>query len=264
LDDTIIGTSIDARRAITETLMETARPLGGNSRRYRDYTRTATARRRDIHFFEDDLRWRKANAVLVSVWATLVLVRLLSEHRVSDGSPPSEAPDDQMGARPSRRGRWPTIGLLLAAAILSYTDRQILSLLVYPITGDLGISDLQIGIMQGMAFAFVYVFSGLPAGHLAHTRGRRGILLTGLAIRSLATIGCGLAAGIGSFVAARIFVGIGEAALASATTSIIADLFPLRERGRALAALVAGMNVSSGLAIVIGGSPRWHSSEHIE
>lgn len=154
---------------------------------------------------------------------------------------------------PSKRKRWLTIGLLILAAVLSYTDRQILSLLVDPIRNDLGISDLQIGIIQGMAFALVYVFAGLPAGYLADTRSRRGVLIAGITVWSLATIACGLAAGFGSLVGARIFVGIGEAALAPAASSIILDLFPPRERGRAIAAFTAGMNVGSGVAILIGG-----------
>jgi MFS family permease len=165
-----------------------------------------------------------------------------------------QTPDAEAAAWPGQRGRWVAVGLLVVAAILSYTDRQILSLLVDPIRGDLGISDLQIGIIQGMAFAFVYVFAGLPAGYLADTRSRRGVLLAGVAVWSLATIGCGLAAGFGSLVGARIFVGIGEAALAPAATSIIVDLFPPRERGRAIAAFISGMNVGSGVAILIGGA----------
>ncbi len=165
-----------------------------------------------------------------------------------------QASRESVGTRPARRGKWLTVGLLVLAAILSYTDRQILSLLVDPIRKDLSISDLQIGVIQGMAFAFVYVFAGLPAGYLADTRSRRGVLLAGVSVWSVATIACGLAAGFGSIVAARVFVGIGEAALAPSAVSIIIDLFPPRERGRAIAAFSAGMNVGSGVAIVIGGA----------
>ncbi len=99
------------------------------------------------------------------------------------------------------------------AAVLSYTDRQILALLVDPIRGDLGISDVQISVLQGAAFAVLYSFIGLPLGRIADLVPRRALLTFAVAMWSLGTILCGLAHSFAALFAARLLVGVGEAAL---------------------------------------------------
>ena len=59
-----------------------------------------------------------------------------------------------------------SLAILLLAYIFSFIDRQILSLLVEPIRADLNISDFQISLLQGMAFAIFYVLMGIPVGGL--------------------------------------------------------------------------------------------------
>src|SRR5271156_1104744 len=59
---------------------------------------------------------------------------------------------------------WYVVGVLVLATVLSYTDRQILSLLVDPMRRDLQISDTQMGLLMGSAFAFVYGIAGIPLG----------------------------------------------------------------------------------------------------
>lgn len=149
---------------------------------------------------------------------------------------------------------WSVVGLFCVAAILSYTDRQILGLLVDPIRADLHISDTQVGVLQGVAFAIVYSFAGLPLGRLADLVQRRRVILAGIALWSGGTLLCGYAGSFGMLFVGRLVVGIGEAALAPAATSMIADMFPTKRRGTAIGLFAMGMVIGGGAAISIGGT----------
>ena len=154
---------------------------------------------------------------------------------------------------PSPVRAWWAVAVFCALAVLSYTDRQILSLLVDPIRGDLGISDTQVGILQGIAFAVIYSIAGLPLGRFADSVSRRRLMLGGIAVWSAATMACAFSASFGQLFLARMFVGVGEAALAPAAISMIADLFPPQRRGTAIGVFLAGMIVGGGVAIGAGG-----------
>ena len=71
---------------------------------------------------------------------------------------------------------WYATVVLTVAYTLSYVDRQILSMLVEPIKRDLQVSDTQIGLLQGFAFAVFYTLVGLPLGRLADRGDRRRII----------------------------------------------------------------------------------------
>src|ERR1700761_7365329 len=120
---------------------------------------------------------------------------------------------------PRRGYAWTVVAILIATAVLSYTDRQVLSLLVDPIRTDLGISDTQVSLLLGTAFAVVYGVAGIPLGFLADRTSRRNLIFAGVVVWSLATICCGLSRGFGEIFASRIFVGLGEAALSPAAIS---------------------------------------------
>src|SRR6202166_2944940 len=95
------------------------------------------------------------------------------------------------GDYPARPYAWAVVGILIATAVLSYTDRQVLSLLVDPIRSDLGISDTQISLLLGTAFAVVYGIAGVPLGYLADRISRRNLIFTGVSVWSRGTIPCG-------------------------------------------------------------------------
>ncbi len=156
----------------------------------------------------------------------------------------------------SDRDGWRTLAVLTLAAALAYTDRQILNLLVDPIRRDFAISDLEISFLQGAAFAFIYAAMGLPLGRWADSHNRRNLVAGGIALWSLATAACGLAHGFRELFVARMFVGIGEAALAPAALSLISDYFAPSRRGTAIGIFLAGMVGGTGVAILLGGSLR--------
>ncbi len=158
-----------------------------------------------------------------------------------------------MAAYPSRPYAWTVVAILIATAVLSYTDRQVLSLLVDPIRGDMGISDTQISLLLGTAFAVIYGIAGIPLGFLADRISRRNLIFTGVSVWSLGTIACGLSHNFSEIFASRIVVGLGEAALSPAAISLISDYFPPARRGTAVAFFLSGIAMGSGAAILIGG-----------
>src|SRR3984957_11449861 len=158
-----------------------------------------------------------------------------------------------MAAYPGRSYAWTVVAILIATAVLSYTDRQVLSLLVDPIRGGMGISDTQISLLLGTAFAVIYGVAGIPLGYLADRVSRRNLIFAGVCVWSLGTIACGLSHTFGELFASRIVVGLGEAALSPAAISLISDYFPASRRGTAVALFLSGIAMGSGVAILIGG-----------
>ena len=112
---------------------------------------------------------------------------------------------------------------------------------------------MQVGLLQGAAFALIYAVAGLALGRAADVLPRRAVIVAGVAIWSVATVACGYAGSFGSLFLARAAVGIGEAALAPAAMSIITDSFPLRRRGAGTGAFLMGMVIGGGVAITLGG-----------
>jgi len=147
-----------------------------------------------------------------------------------------------------------TLAVALAAYILSFVDRQIMTLMVGPIRADLQISDFQMGLLHGLAFALFYCFLGIPIGRLADLRSRKHIIAIGIAIWSLMTAVCGTTRTYTGLFLARIGVGVGEAALSPATYSLLADSFPPERLTRAMAIYTTGITLGSGLAYIVGGS----------
>jgi len=154
---------------------------------------------------------------------------------------------------PGRSYAWTVVAILIATAIVSYTDRQVLSLLVDPIRHDLGITDQQVSYLLGAAFAVVYGVAGIPLGFLADRTSRRNLIFGGVLVWSGGTVACGLAHTFGELFAARIIVGLGEAVLSPAAISLISDYFPPARRGTAVGFFLAGIAIGIGAAILIGG-----------
>jgi MFS family permease len=155
---------------------------------------------------------------------------------------------------PPRPYAWTVVAILIATAVLSYTDRQVLSLLVDPIRGSLAISDTQISLLLGTAFAVIYGIAGIPLGFLADRISRRNLIFAGVCVWSLGTIACGLSHDFREMFASRIIVGLGESALSPAAISLISDYFPPSRRGTAVGLYLCGIALGYGASILIGGA----------
>ena len=149
---------------------------------------------------------------------------------------------------------WYVVIVLMLAQVVSFVDRQVITLLVQPIRRDLAINDTQMSLLMGFAFAIFYVTMGVPIARLSDRRSRRTIIAIGIFLWSLATASCGLAKNFWQLFVARIGVGVGEATLNPAAYSIIADYFPRERLGRAIGLYQTGVYLGAGLALVLGGA----------
>ncbi|MBM3515661.1 MAG: MFS transporter [Alphaproteobacteria bacterium] len=154
---------------------------------------------------------------------------------------------------PSAAYSWYVVVVLMLAYVFAFLDRQILSLLVGPIKRDLNITDTEMSLILGLAFAVFYTLLGIPVGRLADRANRRAIIAWGIAIWSVMTAVCGLAKSYGQLFLARVGVGVGEATLQPCASSLIADYFPRGKRGLAYGVYAWGLGLGGGLSFVLGG-----------
>jgi MFS family permease len=154
---------------------------------------------------------------------------------------------------PSSFAAWYSVAVLMLIYVFSFIDRTTISLLVEPMKRDLHISDTQIGMLQGLAFALLYTFLGLPIARLSDRHSRRAIIAAGVFIWSIMAALCGLARTATQLFMARVGVGVGEAALSPAAYSIITDSFPRSKLGSAFGVYNIGITVGAGTAFLVGG-----------
>jgi MFS family permease len=145
------------------------------------------------------------------------------------------------------------VGVLMVAYMFSFIDRTLLSLVIDPIRKDLGLTETQISLLVGFAFAAFYTLLGLPFGRWVDTRGRRNLIAIGIALWSVATVFCGLATSFWRLFFARMAVGVGEATLSPAAYSIIPDYFTPKRLGFAMGVYSCGVTLGGGLAMLVGG-----------
>jgi MFS family permease len=131
---------------------------------------------------------------------------------------------------------------------LSFTDRQIIGVLVEPMRAALRLSDVQIGLIGGLSFALFFVSFGLPIGRLSDRYNRKRIIVAGILIWSAATVLCSFATGFWELLVLRMGVGLGEATLAPCAYSILADIFPRNRLGTALSICTMAGSLGMGLA----------------
>ncbi len=149
---------------------------------------------------------------------------------------------------------WVGLAILLLISLVAFLDRQIISLMVGLIKADLGISDSQIGLLQGAAFGLAYPLFAIPFGYASDRFSRRWVIFVGMVFWSLAAMASGLVGSFSTLLAARVGVGIGEAALAPAALSLLGDSFPRHRLATVMSIFTAGSLLGSGAALAIGGA----------
>ena len=143
--------------------------------------------------------------------------------------------------------------ILLLAYIFNFIDRQIVGILAVPIKTELQLSDAQLGLMGGLAFALFYTGLGIPIAWLADRKSRVSIIAISLALWSGFTALCGFAQNFWQLFVARMGVGIGEAGGVAPSYALISDYFPPERRARALAIFSFGIPIGAALGIFFGG-----------
>ena len=147
--------------------------------------------------------------------------------------------------------RWLVLLILFGIAVFNHADRYLLSGLVTPIKTEFAISDGLMGLLMGPAFAVFYTSMAIPIAIYADRANRIRIIVAGCVLWSVFTILSGFAIGPLTLAAARIGVGIGEAAFQAPAYSLLAAYFPATQRGRAFA--VIALAVYFGQMLAFGG-----------
>lgn len=146
------------------------------------------------------------------------------------------------------------LGLLLLGYIFNFLDRQIVAILKIPIKADLHLTDTQLGLMGGLAFALLYSMLAIPIARYADRRNARArVIALAVATWSAFTALCGAVTGFATLFLARMGVGIGEAGGVAPSYALIADTVPARARARALALFSLGIPIGSALGLYFGG-----------
>jgi predicted MFS family arabinose efflux permease len=146
--------------------------------------------------------------------------------------------------------------ILMIVYVFNFLDRQIVNILAEPISRDLNLSDTQIGLLTGLAFALFYTLLGIPIARYADnsSTNRVGLISISLAVWSAMTALCGLAQNFAQLALARVGVGVGEAGCTPAAHSLITDSVPPEKRSSAIAFYGLGIPIGSLLGLVIGGA----------
>ena len=143
---------------------------------------------------------------------------------------------------------WWAVALLSCLYVFSFIDRLVLALLVAPLRSDLGLNDVQLGLLFGPAFGLFYAVVGLPLARFADRGNRHRLVTTGVLLWGIATTASGLASTFALLVLLRAGLAIGEATLTPTTYSLIGDLFPSHRRK-----LAASIYTACGQAGAYGG-----------
>ena len=154
---------------------------------------------------------------------------------------------------PNRAYAWYVTALLTLAYTFSFVDRQVLNLLVIPIRDDFDLTDTEISFLQGIAFVLPYTLLSIPLGRWVDLSSRTRVLILGVLSWSISCIGCGLARVPWQLTAARMGVGVGEAAVTPASWSLLSDYFRPTERAVPVSVFLMGPYLGGGLALILGG-----------
>ncbi len=152
-----------------------------------------------------------------------------------------------------KRHRRYTLFMLTLVFMFSHIDRSIVGILAEPIKAEFALSDTQLGVLTGFAFALVYATLGIPLALLADRSNRRNIITAAITVWSAMTALSGFATNYTQLVLARIGVGVGEAGSTPQSHSMISDLYPQHERARALSIFSLGVTLGVTFGFLAGG-----------
>jgi len=162
-------------------------------------------------------------------------------------------PDNAGSFHVTDRYRYYVLGLLMAAGVFSWVDRQIFAILLEAIKHEFRFTDTQLGLLGGIAFGLFYASVGLPVAWMADKFNRRNIIAIAMALWSATTALSGLATGFWTLFLARMGVGIGEAGGSPPSQSLISDYFPPERRSFALGLLYIYLPLGFLVGFLVGG-----------
>ncbi|TVV77263.1 MFS transporter [Sphingomonas solaris] len=163
------------------------------------------------------------------------------------------APADTRTPYPSPALAWLGVAILFFFYIRSLADRYLIALVVDPIKQDLGLSDFQISLLQGPAFAVLYCLFAIPVGLALDRYNRRWVLFAAVVVWSVGAAGCGFAGSFMALAVARALVGGGQSGFSTGAYSIIGESFPPSRLSLAMSIFVMGGIMGAGIVFLLGG-----------
>jgi MFS family permease len=161
----------------------------------------------------------------------------------------TDTPDAAKPAEPTVKDRRWALIVLVAISTVAFIDRSILNTVGQAIKDDLKITDLQLGLLGGLAFAILYGVLGIPIARLAERKSRVAIISIAVAVWSAMTALSGFASNFTHLLLARIGVGVGEAGAGAPSQSLLSDYYPPEKR----ASVFSILGLATPLGLVIGG-----------
>ncbi|MET0371513.1 MAG: MFS transporter [Sphingobium sp.] len=144
--------------------------------------------------------------------------------------------------------------MLCLVGLLNFADRQIIAILLEPISRDLRLSDTMMGLLTGIAFSAVYVIAGIPIARLADTGSRRRLLTICLSLWTVTTMLCAFASSFWQLALVRVGVAAAQSGGAPATQSMLADLYPARQRSTVIGIWSAAQSLGIAIGLFAGGA----------
>ncbi len=164
-------------------------------------------------------------------------------------------PTSTIEAEPKASGyAWYVLALMVLIYVFNFLDRQVITIVAPALKADLDLSDAQLGLLFGTAFALFFGLFGIPLAKFADGWSRVNSIAVGLSFWSVMTAVSGLAGNFTQLALARVGVGIGEASANPATYSLLQDMFPKSKRGTALSIYSSGIYIGVGASLILGGA----------
>lgn len=177
----------------------------------------------------------------------------IADDTVSEHPGAAFGTDGETYAFGSVRYAWTVTLILAGLQIVSNMERQILTLVVEPLRQDFHIQDVDVSLLQGLAFALFYSVVAVPVGWLADRWRRNRIIMVGMGLWSLSTLGCMIAQSFAALFAARLMIGLADASLVPASLSMLSDYFPQSKLAGPVGTVTGASFLGSGLSLTFGG-----------
>ncbi|MGO9932449.1 MAG: spinster family MFS transporter [Steroidobacteraceae bacterium] len=154
--------------------------------------------------------------------------------------------------------RYAVASLLMLAYTLNSADRTLIAIIGQPLKVDLKLSDTQLGLLVGPAFAALYAFSGIPIARLAERFNRVNIIFLVMTLWSGLTALCGFTTSFAQLLLLRVGVGFGEAGCTPPAHSLLSDYFDATRRATALSIYSCGISLGYVISAMLGGYVALH------
>lgn len=145
------------------------------------------------------------------------------------------------------------LAVMLAVNLFAYADRMVVGAVAQAMKVDLGLSDKQIALLNGFAFALFYSILGLPIARAAERISRTRIIAVAVGLWSIFATLTGMAGSFVQLLMFRVGVGVGEAGFNPPVASLVSDLYRAGQRARAIAIIGLGGAIGPAMGAIGGG-----------